>query len=279
MDSSRLNITTDYLLNRVTAWLWASRLLVLVLLATVILLSGGCAGARKAGVSTPKRNLKIDHATQSVQTRHDYEWFEGKARLDIDTDDLKVGLTATFRMQKDSMIWVALSKFGLEMARVLITPDSAFVIDRLNREYYAEPVADYLEKYHIPFGFSQLQDVILGLPVIIDVSRYKLVQLEDQWVLTALGSNGLLGRYLLEYASPVRVVECMITDRADRSFKVSYSNFTKCGNCSFDTPYERRQVLDSEHGVQILEMRFTEITIDKEVSAPFSVPNHYTKYD
>jgi hypothetical protein len=249
------------------------------ILATIILGTGGCASAKKAGGTVPKRDLKIERATKSVQTRYEFEWFDGKAKIDIDTEDLKVGLTATFRMQKDSMIWVALSKFGLEMARILITPDSAYVIDRLNREYYAEPVAEYLDKYHIPFGFGQLQDVILGLPVVIDGSKYKLEQLEDQWVLTALGRDGLLGRYLLEYASPVRVVECMITDPADRSFTVIYSNFTQCGNCSFDTPFNRKQVLVSEHGVQVLEMKFTEITIDKEIAAPFSVPNHYMTYD
>lgn len=53
-----------------------------------------------------------------------------------------IKLSATIRTQTDNAFWFSLRKFGFEGARGLITPDSAIVLNRLEREVLEASVDD-----------------------------------------------------------------------------------------------------------------------------------------
>ena len=61
----------------------------------------------------------------------DFEWFNGKAKVKYVDMTQNRSIKASIRIQKDKQIWMSFSLFGLERARVKITPDSIFVINRI----------------------------------------------------------------------------------------------------------------------------------------------------
>src|ERR1700756_309240 len=69
---------------------------------------------------------RIDFTTFSAKIKVEYEDSHGK----------QPNTTAYVRIIKDSMIWVSLyaTVFNIEAFRILITKDSVFVLDKINKE-------------------------------------------------------------------------------------------------------------------------------------------------
>lgn len=133
----------------------------------LIILSGlsACKLFKKAGpdTRTPAWVRVLDNAKER---RLDFETLsiQGKGRIAMPEGSLMGNQSASYRihMLQDSLIWIKVSKLGFEGARVLIRPDSIFVLNRINKEVYAE---DYsiAEKYTgLKADFGVLQDLLVG---------------------------------------------------------------------------------------------------------------------
>jgi len=69
------------------------------------------------------------------QQRLDAAWMTAKVRLKFSDNGSTTRASADIRMRKDSVIWMSVRKFGIEGARVMITTDSVYLINRLERQY------------------------------------------------------------------------------------------------------------------------------------------------
>lgn len=63
-------------------------------------------------------------------------------------------------MVRDSLIYFSLRAMGMEAAVIRITPDSAWIIDRYNGAYLAEPLDSILGGY--PLGIADMQSLLMG---------------------------------------------------------------------------------------------------------------------
>ena len=88
--------------------------------------------------------------------------FSGKGKTEIPSSDINLGFSYTINIQKDSLIWIRVTKFGLEAARALITKDSVFIMDRLNQTLKVADYAPAKALTGIELDFSTLQDLIIG---------------------------------------------------------------------------------------------------------------------
>lgn len=102
-----------------------------------------------------------------------YDWFSSRVRFRFQFGGEVLNSTAQLRMKKDSIIWISVTPaFGLEMMRILVTPDSFKVIDRINRGYQSLPY-QYISRYMAidTIDFYSLQKLISG-NIIHDVKDY-----------------------------------------------------------------------------------------------------------
>tara|TARA_Y100000589_G_scaffold155323_1_gene147906 strand:- start:47597 stop:48427 length:831 start_codon:yes stop_codon:yes gene_type:complete len=98
----------------------------------------------------------------------------GKAALTLTQNDKKNSFKITFRIKKDSVIWISITPLlGLEVARVMITPDSVFMIDRLHKTYYKNNIENINEILHIDISYNLLQNILLANPVSIEPENKK----------------------------------------------------------------------------------------------------------
>jgi len=65
-------------------------------------------------------------------------------------------------MRKDSLIWIHMSKLSVEAARLQITPDSISMINRLEKLYVREDIAELSNRLGVDMNFHTLQAWILG---------------------------------------------------------------------------------------------------------------------
>lgn len=59
----------------------------------------------------------------------------GKLSGSFDTENNDRSFGGTLRMRRDQVIQVSLTKYGIEGVRVIFTPDSVLVLDRLSKRY------------------------------------------------------------------------------------------------------------------------------------------------
>jgi hypothetical protein len=96
---------------------------------------------------------------------HELKFDSFKARVTIRfiNKSKKSVLNGQIRIKKDSLIWISLAPaLGLEMARLMITPDSIHVIDRVHHQYFAESYS-FVENYlNSAVDFDMLQALLIG---------------------------------------------------------------------------------------------------------------------
>jgi hypothetical protein len=69
--------------------------------------------------------------------------------------------TCYLRMYTDSLIWVSLRSVNIEGMRMLLTPDSLYLVDRMNKKYHQGSYGYFAEKLLITPNFFFIQDMLL----------------------------------------------------------------------------------------------------------------------
>ena len=94
----------------------------------------------------------------------DFNTFSGKAKIDFEGNGQKQDLIAHIRVRKDSLIWASVSAMGgvIQVARVLITPDTIKMVNYLDRKAIVLPMSDAQKLLPAKADFTTLQHLILG---------------------------------------------------------------------------------------------------------------------
>ncbi len=234
------------------------------------------------GASSGKvKKRSANYLLKQVDQHHiDVEWFDAKAKVAIEFNGQGISALSTIRIQKDKAIWMNAKKLGFEAGRMLITPDSIYVINRINREYYAKDFSYAQERMGLPAdqaNFQTIQAILLGNPVffgneletnVVDL-QYHLSgvtgEIENDYWLD--GFTYLLKEMAFVDGSQGRMMS-MTLDKYEPLDK--YKNFS----------YFRTLELNSEEmGMANIKIDFSKIEINVPKSIPFDIPSKYKKVD
>lgn len=130
------------------------------LLASTLLTS--CGLFRKS-VEAPEGFLSKDEAWTIIsEPQNKVDWLSAKYKATLTTSS-KINLTINLKMKRDSAIWLSLSPgFGIEVARVLIRPDSVWAVDKFNKRYLVGSQEQLAERFNVPVDFQVLQGLFLA---------------------------------------------------------------------------------------------------------------------
>jgi hypothetical protein len=201
--------------------------------------------------------------------------FDGRAKIDFRSPDMSASATARIKMQKDSSVWVTLSKLGFEVGRALITKDSVYILDRINNEYAVYGLDHLSKEYQLPGNLLLIQQVVLGNPFFLS-RKFTSTSTGDSYVLSDSGSGkevkmslekAALRLYNLQYLEP----------GASRSLNLDLAEY-KAANDKQDFSYLRKFVVDSrETGKVEVNIQFTQVDLNVPISMPFDVPQRFKR--
>ncbi len=99
-----------------------------------------------------------------MQKDFQYQWITAKLDVEATVNGNPIPkIGGQLRMQKDNVIWISATSFlGIEAARIKITPDSVWVLNRLDNTYVAERFADVMKHVGCNLSFSDIQSVLAG---------------------------------------------------------------------------------------------------------------------
>src|SRR6202012_1662184 len=119
--------------------------------------------------------LQVKKTMQNLRSKYiDYKTFSAKIKVEYeDSKGKQPNVTAYVHVIKDSVIWISMyaTVFNIEAFRVLITKDSVYLLDKINKQVQFRSL-DYLQEVTgIPFDFKTLEDLLVGNPVFMDSSN------------------------------------------------------------------------------------------------------------
>lgn len=248
-----------------------------LLFAAALLLFAGCGTKR---VATDDANLSAmdGRALLSQLSRHQLqaEWLDGKARIEYDDGSMSIGGTASIKMRKDSLIWMSVKKFGFEVARAMVTPDSLYILDRINNEYAVEPLSYVEERYQLPANLAMMQQVLLGNAVFLTTANLQAQVEADGYRLTAAEGGK---RNELWLTSQNFVLQRMrVADLTEeRELDVTFAGYGDAG-ANRDFSYLRTLDVDSrETGRARITIEFSQVELNVPTDFHFSIPPRYQR--
>ncbi len=247
-------------------------------LFALLLMIGACKPTEDAG-SVKKRSAAY-LLEQMNNNSIDYNWFTSRIKVNFEAPEQRFAATMSVRIQKDSAVWISGSKFTIEGVRILMKPDSVYIMDRLARKYMVSDYS-YLQKtYNLPASLQAVQSIITGNSLIlgdkksfrseIKGSQYTLTNVEGQRriIYTLNGLSYLLDKMHLNEAEQ------------KRDLLVQYSDYQPIESKAKQFSHFRNLTLKSaETGTITADFRYSRVTFDTPKNMPFKIPSSYRRME
>jgi hypothetical protein len=239
---------------------------------------GACTPKKAMTGDSLKENTPEAMMDQLVRNQVYAEWLDAKAKISYNDGYQSVSANATIKMRKDSILWIAIKKLGFEVARMQVTRDSVYILDRLNNEYDVKDLS-YLESaLNIPANLQMLQAFLLGNPVFFTRKNLQMEAAEGGYHLW--GKDEMRENHFWMNGPKLLLEKTTLSDgRAGRNMALELKEHTDlAGNQKFS--YLRLLELNSrETGKVNAEISFSSVEINNPIEIRFEIPERYTRMD
>ncbi|MDB5192050.1 MAG: hypothetical protein JWQ96_1613 [Segetibacter sp.] len=206
-----------------------------------------------------------------------YKTFSAKVRVEYDGKDGGDEAIAFIRLQKDSVMWLSLrGPLGIEGFRVLITKDSAKVMNLLKKSYQLRSIGYLQEITKLPFNFTTLQDLVVGNPIFIDsnIVSYK-ANTNNQLLVLMIGK---VFKHLITLDNSTNLLVHSKLDDVDasrnRTSSISFTDYQNTAGFPFST---KRRISVAEQSKLDINLDFKQYDFNKPLTFPFTIPKNYKR--
>jgi len=247
-----------------------------------------------------KDNVKLKIKTRSPKflvkklksNEFQFETISAKAAVSvIDSIGKKKSFKTHVRIRKDSIIWMSITSFSIEAARVAITKDSVKFINRLNKEYFIGDFSYINRIFGTDLDYQMLEALLIGNSLDFDedervnsrVDRkkglYYLSTVKKRKVKKELKKEKekIKGEGLVLWLDPItfKVKELLLTSpRNNRSLLGVYSDYKEVEEQLI--PFELRFLLKATTS-NTLDIKYSKFSSGKSLSYPFKISSKYVQ--
>lgn len=234
-----------------------------------------------AGHTSSDSILRVKQTMDNIRSRHiDFKTFSAKIKVEYeDSKGKQPNVTAYVHIIKDSVIWISMyaTVFNIEAFRVLITKDSVFLLDKINKEIQLRSM-DYLQDVTgIPFDFKTLQDLLVGNPVFLDSNNIVYYKQTDNKILLATVGKYFKDLLTISNDSSAVLLHSKLDDvdiNRNRTADLTYDDYDNSTGINFST---YREITVSEKNKLDIRLNYKQYDFNKELSVSFSIPKNYER--
>ncbi|MBX2889935.1 MAG: DUF4292 domain-containing protein [Saprospiraceae bacterium] len=202
------------------------------------------------------------------------------ARADIyaEGDGQAVSANANIIWIRDSVLWVNVKKLGIEAARALVTKDSVYLINRLDKTYTIQGLESLQRQYSLPDGFGLLQSAVLASAWFFpDISLQSDIK---EGLHRLSGSNGSTGtEYKMEEGSYVLRSETFVQTRDTRVVTFGFDRYKKLAGAGFFPYFRSIEAYSPETGTLRLQLQLSDVEVNVPKNYRFQIPEHYERIE
>lgn len=241
----------------------------------------GCkrrSGADGESKATSPRSVDFLRKKLLQQDHTQLQQLNAQAQVYVEGNGQSIAASANIIWIRDSVLWLNIRKFGLEAVRALVTKDSVFVLNRLDKTYSARGLESLQRQYSLPAGFELMQSMLLAAAwVIPDVPLESDVK--DGYHRLS-GSNGRTAAdYRLADEHFWLRQEIFLQPRDAQTMSVLFENYKKTDVTGW-FPYLRTlEAYSPDNGNLKLSIELHDVEFNVPKSYRFEIPQHYERVD
>ena len=220
---------------------------------------------------TAERIIKNHYAN-----KNDFKTLYIKSNVKYSDDKQSQNLTAEIKIKKNEQILVSIRFLGITMAKALITPTSVSYYEKLNASYFEGDFSTLSKWLGTDLDYNKVQNILLG-QAMDDLSKEKYQDsLIDQTYRLENISNGNTKKYFFFDKEKFLLNKQEIAQIAEnRKIEVSYSDYKMYNESPI--PSDIAINAEQDKGKTEINLGYGTITINEELTFPYSVPSGYKR--
>lgn len=215
------------------------------------------------------KTLSVDYMT--------FDYLSAKAKIRYKDNSQSINAIANIRIKKDSVVWMSISKLGIEGVRVMINKDSVFIMDKLGKRLMSQGFNELSEKYDFVIDYNLVESVVLG-NLIYPYQKGKVAKSGDYLQYDQQLENFLFNNYI--GANTKKLEKFTVEDvNTKNTISVNYSDFKAVSNeiFPFSIAASINYVEKSKNSINI-DIGFSKAEIrSTPLSFPFKASSKYRR--
>jgi hypothetical protein len=249
-------------------------------------------------VDTTVEKCRMDFKTGKALSKRmndsqlDFTYASAKFSCELTIDSEEHSFNVSVRCRKDSVIWLSISKLGIDAARVIITKDTVkFTMGLTEKKYFVGDFSYINQMLHADLDYDMLQALLFGNSAAFHDDDDKLKPGRDrntcQYFLSTVrkrhlkkinnGTETPNESYQTIWLDPTtfKIVTLEFDDiKAKRKFNSSYNDFRPVAN--YLAPFKLLYSITAEKNIKA-DINYSRISINEQQSFPFKIPPSYER--
>ena len=216
----------------------------------------------------------------------------GRLSIKIIDNDEELNLRGSVRINKDSAILVSINAFaGIEAARLLLTPDSVKILDRINNRYFLGNYEEAEKFFPVRIDYDVIQGIFFGSSIRIfdefQILHHNGTRYFFENDVMTVRYNGKIFPYKgnnpgedmlqidLDNKFLMRDIQ-LYSDANEVYTRLIFNSFSNTNGQYFPDNIDFNFI---SHNLPMhANIRFGRIEIDRELNFPFSIPSRYKPF-
>ncbi len=252
------------------------KIILICLFSSLLLLS---CKTKSVAIEPPKKDTNsISSSTieNYYNNKVDFSTLYIKSNVRFDNGKQTHNVTAEIKIKKDEQILVSIRFLGITMAKALITPQSVSYYEKINNTYFEGDFSFLSQWLGTDLDYDKVQNMLLGRAIDnLKIGKYKeqvadqTIQLDD--ILDTMNKKTFYfdaNSYLLKKQEITQIA-------ASRKIEITYSNQNVFKEATL--PYSILINSLQTKGNTEINLEFSAVTFNEELSFPYTVPNDYKR--
>jgi len=233
-----------------------------------------CKSKKIVGDSGDVKNISTKKIWRNnKETFSDYSSISGKIKGKFKNHKSSAGFTVNLRMETDKVIWMSVKKLGFPFAKLKITPEKVMFYEKIKRTYFEGDFSLISDFLGTPLDFNQLQNVLLGRPI-LELKSYRLVSgvLKGDYTVGLKKQQDLFDVFFNVDASTFTLKKQLIKEISTaNTMEVNYPKF------EHKIPKKIEIRVLAKNKKTVVDLEYKSLQFNKKLSFPFSIPKGYKK--
>jgi len=248
--------------------------LILICLATFTLTVSSCKSKKKlVKAEEPGKNMALLAWENALANDLEVTELSLSGDLTANLNGDNQSSAFNIRIERGKQIWLVLRPIlGIEAFRVLITPDSLRMVDRINKQYYEKPFSYINQLAGTQIDYQTLENLLLNN---LSHLRGGKTEIADGALFDFIVMQGNM-RYSIDLQPDVPKSKVVLAESGDKKVRIEYALPSRVD--MHWAPASLKAVLNGNENNGI-SLNFTKFAVENGQTYPYSIPKNYSRVD
>lgn len=250
-----------------------SKIRSLVGMFVLLLVVASCGTKKLIGDGSASEKMSAKNVIrQHYLSQLDFKTLAGKLKIDYSDGEDEQGLSVSFRMEKDKVIWISAP---LGIVKAYITPERVSFYNKLDNEYFDGDFSFLSNLLGTELDFEKVQNLLLG-QALFDLrdESYNILVSEENYELKPKDPGTLFKTlFQIEPKNFKMASQQLSQPLRKRVLDIQYRNYQKINK--WILPNEINIVAIEEDKRNTIDIEYRNIEFDEAVRFPYKIPDGY----